>query len=91
MARTLLYMFVVSAEATAIWYEGPNLANTMRDRIAAYGRIIGQLRGLITDPAEVVYRPLIKIPVNRPWHRCQVLLAGDAVHRWREVLWAHAA
>lgn len=80
MASDLMYMFVVSAEATDSWYDGPQLAETMRERIAAYGGIVARLRELITEPSNVVYRPMINILVDRPWHRGRVLLAGDAVH-----------
>ena len=35
---------------------------------------------LVTDDAEVVYRPLETVLVEGPWHKGRVVLLGDAVH-----------
>ncbi|HMP57526.1 MAG TPA: FAD-dependent monooxygenase, partial [Novosphingobium sp.] len=80
LADDLMYMFVVSAEKDNRWYDGPALADEMRARLAAYGGLVGQLRDQITDPAGVVYRPMINLLVDRPWHRGRILLLGDAAH-----------
>lgn len=80
LAPDLMYMFVVSAEKDNRWYDGPTLAEEMRGRIAAYGGLVARLREQIIDPAGVVYRPMINLLVDSPWHRGRVLLLGDAAH-----------
>lgn len=80
LSSDLMYMFVVSAEKDGTWYDGPLLAEQMRDRIAAYGGLVAQLRELITDPQGVVYRPMVNLLVEKPWHRGRILLVGDAAH-----------
>ena len=80
LSDTLMYMFVVTAERDASWIDGPSLADEMRDRIAAYGGLVGRLREQIRDPKCVVYRPVMNMLVESPWHQGRVLLAGDAAH-----------
>lgn len=80
LSKDLMYMFVVSAEQDGTWYDGPLLAEEMQKRIAAYGGLVAELRSLITDPAGVVYRPMINLLIDRPWNWGRVLLVGDAAH-----------
>jgi len=80
MADDFMYMFVVSAEKESTWYEGPTLAEQMRERIAAYGGLVAKLREQITDPEGVVYRPMINLLVDQPWNGGRVLLLGDSAH-----------
>ncbi len=48
--------------------------------MAEYGGIVAQLREQITDPAQVVYRPLEVFAAPKPWHKGRVVLIGDAAH-----------
>lgn len=80
LSSTLMYMFLVTPERDSTWYEGPGLADAMRERVTGYGGRIEDLRRQITDPAGVVYRPMINLLVDEPWYKGRVLLAGDAAH-----------
>lgn len=80
LSPTLMYMFIVTPEKDGTWYSGPDVADIMRSRIKGYGGLIAQLREQITDPAGVVYRPMINILMSDPWYKGRVLLAGDAAH-----------
>lgn len=76
----LMYMFVVTREPENCRYPTAELAGTMRDRLAAYGGRVAELRPLITDPAAVVLRPLENLLLPAPWHRGRTLIIGDAAH-----------
>jgi 2-polyprenyl-6-methoxyphenol hydroxylase-like FAD-dependent oxidoreductase len=57
-----------------------SLHTRMRERLAEFGGIIGELREQITDPNGVVYRPMEPLLLPAPWYRGRVLLIGDAAH-----------
>ncbi len=80
LSPSLMYMFVVTAERDNRWFEGATLAEEMRARIAAYGGLIAELRELIQDSDNVVYRPMLNGLVEGPWHRGRVIILGDAAH-----------
>jgi 2-polyprenyl-6-methoxyphenol hydroxylase-like FAD-dependent oxidoreductase len=52
----------------------------MRDRLKPFGGPIGELARQITDPRQVVYRPLESVLVPAPWYRGRIVLIGDAAH-----------
>ena len=63
------------------WLEPDKLADIFRERLAEYGGPVAEVRDeYITDPKEVVYRPVESILVPPPWYRCRVVLIGDAAH-----------
>jgi 2-polyprenyl-6-methoxyphenol hydroxylase-like FAD-dependent oxidoreductase len=57
------------------------LAETMRERLAEFGGIIGELRdACISRNEDVVLRSVLAVFVEAPWHRGRVVLIGDAAH-----------
>jgi 2-polyprenyl-6-methoxyphenol hydroxylase-like FAD-dependent oxidoreductase len=57
------------------------LAATMRERLAEFGGIIGELRDAhINRDEDIVLRSVLAVFVERPWHRGRVVLIGDAAH-----------
>lgn len=80
LADDLMYMFVTSAEPGNPHYRSAELPALMRDRLKHYGGIIGALRETISDPEEIVYRPMEVLFVAEPWYRGRVILIGDAAH-----------
>ena len=74
------YVFRIGSEPGNPRFPRGELAELMRERLMAFGGLIGNLRGKITDPELVVYRPLETLPVARSWYRGRVLLIGDAAH-----------
>jgi 2-polyprenyl-6-methoxyphenol hydroxylase-like FAD-dependent oxidoreductase len=57
------------------------LAATMRERLAEFGGVIGELRDAhINRDEDVVLRSVMAMLVDPPWYRDRVVLIGDAAH-----------
>ncbi|QRK06859.1 FAD-dependent oxidoreductase [Archangium violaceum] len=80
LSQELMYMFVTSSEPGNPRVPEEQLAELMRDRLKEFGGLIGQLRERITDPKQVVYKPMEVIFVPESWYRGRVVLIGDAAH-----------
>lgn len=52
----------------------------MRELLSDFGGRIGEVRERITDPKRIVYRPVGRLLLPRPWHVGRVVLIGDAAH-----------
>jgi 2-polyprenyl-6-methoxyphenol hydroxylase-like FAD-dependent oxidoreductase len=80
LSQDLMYMFVTSSEPGNPRMPEERLAELMRERLKEFGGLIGQLREQITDPKQVVYKPMEVIFVPESWYRGRVVLIGDAAH-----------
>ena len=80
MSPDLMYMFVVTAEPGNPRLPADELAELMRARLRGYTGFIAELRERITDPAEVVYRPMESLLLPSPWWKGRAILIGDAAH-----------
>ncbi|HVB33565.1 MAG TPA: FAD-dependent monooxygenase [Patescibacteria group bacterium] len=74
------YIFRIGPEPANHHFPHAELANTLRDRLKLFGGVIGKLSAHITDPDQVVYRPLWSVLVSPPWYQGRVVLLGDATH-----------
>ncbi|MEH7155751.1 FAD-dependent monooxygenase [Neobacillus drentensis] len=80
MTKDSAYVFIVTAEPGNPWKQEDQLHVEMREAFHEFGGLIRELSEQITDPKEVVYRPLETLIVEKPWYRDRVLLIGDAAH-----------
>ncbi len=80
ISPTTMYMFLVTHEPENLWFPRHELATRMREHLADYTGLIGELREQIVDPDGVVYRPAEHLMLAAPWHRGRVLVIGDAAH-----------
>src|SRR5262249_27317385 len=51
-----------------------------REQLADFGGFLGAARDEITDPAQVLYRPITSSLLPWPWHTGRALVIGDAAH-----------
>lgn len=80
LSPTLMYMLIVTCEPGNPRFEHATLADEMRKRLSAYGGIVAELAPLITDPNEVVYRPMSTMMLPDPWYKGRIVVIGDAAH-----------
>jgi 2-polyprenyl-6-methoxyphenol hydroxylase-like FAD-dependent oxidoreductase len=80
LSADTMYVWAVFGEPGNPYFPPETLADQMRKRLEGYGGQMAVFRDQITDPAQVVYRPLEAIIMPDPWYRGRVMLIGDAAH-----------
>jgi 2-polyprenyl-6-methoxyphenol hydroxylase-like FAD-dependent oxidoreductase len=80
LSQELMYMYVTTIEPNNPKMPPEQLHTIMQDRIQGFGGLIAELRSQITDPSQVVYKPMEVVLVPAPWYRGRVVLIGDAAH-----------
>ena len=80
MSPTTMYMFLVSHEPGSPRFPRERLAELMRERLDGFTGLVATLRERITDPGEVVYRPMEHLLLPAPWHRGRAIVIGDGAH-----------
>jgi 2-polyprenyl-6-methoxyphenol hydroxylase-like FAD-dependent oxidoreductase len=80
LSKDSMYLLLVTPEAEGVHYDESRFADMLRERLAPFGGIIGDIRDAIRDGDDIVYGPLSEVMVPPPWHRGRVLVCGDAVH-----------
>jgi 2-polyprenyl-6-methoxyphenol hydroxylase-like FAD-dependent oxidoreductase len=83
MTKELMYVLLIEEPPAGqpVRLEQEGLAATMRERLAPFGALIGEVRdSYITDDASVVYRPVDRVFLEEPWFTGRALVLGDAAH-----------
>jgi 2-polyprenyl-6-methoxyphenol hydroxylase-like FAD-dependent oxidoreductase len=76
-----MYMlFIVRWPEDRLRQDPRTLHEVMREALLPFGGEVAVQREHITDPEQVVYRPVDNIIMPAPWHRGRTLLIGDAAH-----------
>ena len=83
MTKELMYLLLIEEPPSGqpVRLEQEGLAATLRERLAPFGALIGEVRdSYITDDAAVVYRPVDRVFLDGPWFKGRALVLGDAAH-----------
>lgn len=80
LSQELMYMLLVTPEPGNPRLDPADHPRLLRERLAGYTGVMGQIRDGLDDAAEVVYSPLMELCLPRPWHRGRVVVLGDAAH-----------
>ena len=80
IAPDTMYMFLVEPDASPELPEPADRPARMRELLAPFGGVIGEVRDAITDPEKVDVRTLNSLLLPAPWYRGRVVLIGDAAH-----------
>jgi len=80
VSRDEMYMFFLEQRDSAVYIGPEQWPDQLREKLAEFSGIIGDIRDSITPQSRIVYRPLFALLLPRPWHRGRVVLIGDAAH-----------
>jgi 2-polyprenyl-6-methoxyphenol hydroxylase-like FAD-dependent oxidoreductase len=77
---TQMYMFLLEPEAAKVWIDEATQWQRLKELMAPFSGLLGELREGLSASSIIVCRPLEAILLPRPWHRGRIQLIGDAVH-----------
>jgi len=80
LTTDLMYLLLVHAEPHQVRYERAAYPQMLRERLAPFTGLIGEIRDNLGDHDEVVYSPLSEVMLPAPWSKGRVVLCGDAAH-----------
>jgi 2-polyprenyl-6-methoxyphenol hydroxylase-like FAD-dependent oxidoreductase len=86
-----MYMFAVQPVPEFARLPAEEEPAIMRELLAGFSGLAGELGDRITDPEQIVRRPVEAILVRPPWNAGRTVLIGDAVHAPPPTLAAGAA
>jgi 2-polyprenyl-6-methoxyphenol hydroxylase-like FAD-dependent oxidoreductase len=75
-----MYIYLVQNLPKFVRIPDGRLAEVMREQLADFGGIIASACEEITDPNEIVYRPVTSGLLLAPWYRGRTIVIGDAAH-----------
>lgn len=80
LSQEEMYLFLTQNVPTLSRPEQEQLPALLREQLAEYSGLVGEVREHITDPQQVNYRPIESLLLPPPWYQGRVLLIGDAAH-----------
>ncbi|WP_336650652.1 FAD-dependent monooxygenase [Kocuria rosea] len=80
LSEDTMYLLHVTPEPGNPKHDPAQFDTLLKDRLAGYGGIIGQVRESITGPEGIVYSPLSEVSLPAPWFSGRTVIIGDAAH-----------
>jgi 2-polyprenyl-6-methoxyphenol hydroxylase-like FAD-dependent oxidoreductase len=75
-----MYLLHVTAETGNPYMASDEMADNLKERLAGYGGLIGQLRDTIKNSDGIVYSPLFEVMLPAPWYKGRTIVLGDGAH-----------
>jgi 2-polyprenyl-6-methoxyphenol hydroxylase-like FAD-dependent oxidoreductase len=80
VSNTEMYVYLVQNLPDFIRIPDDRMPEVMREQLSDFCGLLAVAREEITDPKDIVYRPITSHLLSPPWHRRRVVLIGDAAH-----------
>ncbi|MED4227785.1 FAD-dependent monooxygenase [Neobacillus cucumis] len=80
MSEDEMYLLVTTHEPGNPKFPNEQLHVLLKERLTEFGGAIEEAANQLTDPDQVVYRPIFTHMLAKPWYKGNVLLVGDAAH-----------
>jgi len=75
-----MYIYLVQNLPGFVHLADDRLPATIREQLEDFSGLIADAREEITDPSQIVYRPITSGLLPAPWFRGRTILIGDAAH-----------
>jgi 2-polyprenyl-6-methoxyphenol hydroxylase-like FAD-dependent oxidoreductase len=80
LSREAMYLFAISKEPGNPHHDPGRLHELLRERLAGYTGLVGEICAGLTEHSGVVYSPMSEVMLPPPWYAGRVLILGDAAH-----------
>jgi 2-polyprenyl-6-methoxyphenol hydroxylase-like FAD-dependent oxidoreductase len=80
MSEEKMYLLVTTQEPGNPKHPNDQLHVLLKERLIEFGGVIAEAAQQITDPDQVIYRPISTFLMPSPWYKGRVVLVGDAAH-----------
>jgi 2-polyprenyl-6-methoxyphenol hydroxylase-like FAD-dependent oxidoreductase len=80
LSQDTMYLLHVTSETDNPYIPSDQMAGLLKERLAGYGGLIGELRDGITCSDGIVYSPLSEVLLPSPWYKGRTIVLGDAAH-----------
>ncbi|MGP3983130.1 FAD-dependent monooxygenase [Streptomyces sp. KR80] len=80
LSEKTMYLFHVTPEPGNPHHDPARFDVLLKDRLAGYEGLVGELRDSIGGPEAIIYSPLSEVLLPSPWYRGRVVVLGDAAH-----------
>jgi len=80
LSKELMYLLLVHPEPHHARFDRSTYVDMLRERLAPFEGVVGDIRDNLKETDEVVYAPLSEVMLPAPWFKGRVLLCGDAAH-----------
>src|SRR3954462_14027105 len=80
LSPELMYLLLVHPEPHHARFDPSQHVAMLRERLAPFEGVIGDIREGLKDSDDAVYSPLSEVMLPAPWYRGRVVLCGDAAH-----------
>ncbi|HVU93251.1 MAG TPA: FAD-dependent monooxygenase [Jatrophihabitans sp.] len=80
LSAATMYMFVVTPDPEGVHHDPARFAETLRERMAPFGALPGEVRDALRPTDDIVYSPISDVMLPLPWFSGRVGVLGDAAH-----------
>jgi len=75
-----MYIYIVQNVPERPRWRDEELPAMLRSILQEFGGVLGRARDEVTDPKQIICRPIVSMIMPAPWYRGRVMLIGDAAH-----------
>jgi 2-polyprenyl-6-methoxyphenol hydroxylase-like FAD-dependent oxidoreductase len=80
LSEDSMYLFLVTPEPRGQRFSAEERVDGLRERLASFGGIVGEIRDNLAPGDDVVYSPLSEVMLPSPWNKGRIVVCGDAAH-----------